>query len=86
LRFFWRRSPHTAKVIAHLVNTNSQYNLPPFGKKLIYAKNRQALNVPARFADPSVRQSVSSDVHLIEIRRSAWSFLQPAGWFNLSCG
>src|SRR5215471_21342039 len=55
-----------AEVIAHLVNTNSQYNLPPFGKKLIYAKNRQALNIPARFADPSVRQSVSADVQLID--------------------
>ena len=31
-----------AELIAHLVNTNSQYNLPPFGKKLIYAGNRQA--------------------------------------------
>jgi transposase len=55
-----------AEVIAHLVNTNSQYNLPPFGKKLIYAKNRQALNIPARFADPSVRQSALVDVHLID--------------------
>jgi transposase len=55
-----------AEIIAHLVNTNSQYNLPPFGKKLIYAKNRQALNIPARFADPSVRQSVSADVQLID--------------------
>jgi transposase len=55
-----------AEVIAHLVNTNSQYNLPPFGKKLIYAKNRQALNIPARFADPSVRQSVTADVRLVD--------------------
>jgi transposase len=39
--------------------------LPPFGKKLIYAKNRQALKIPARFADPSVRQSVTVDVQLI---------------------
>ncbi len=55
-----------AEVIAHLVNTNSQYNLPPFGKKLIYAKNRQALNIPARFADPSIRQSVTADVRLVD--------------------
>jgi hypothetical protein len=33
-----------AEVIAHLVNTNSQYNLPPFGKKLIYARNRSAVS------------------------------------------
>jgi transposase len=55
-----------AEVIAHLVNTNSQYNLPPFGKKLIYARNRQALKLPERFADASVRQSVAVDVQLID--------------------
>src|SRR5262249_21956116 len=32
-----------AEVVAHVVHTNSQYNLPPFGKQLIYARNRQAL-------------------------------------------
>jgi transposase len=55
-----------AEVIAHVVNINSQYNLPPFGKKLIYARNRNALNIPKRFADPSVRQSVTVDVHLLD--------------------
>jgi transposase len=55
-----------AEVIAHLVNTNSQYNLPPFGKKLIYAKNRQALKLPERFADPSVRLSAQVDLQLID--------------------
>jgi transposase len=55
-----------AEVIAHLVNTNSQYNLPPLGKKLIYAKNRRALDIPRRFADPSVRQSAALDVQLID--------------------
>src|SRR5205807_8281056 len=29
-----------AELIAHIQITNAQYNLPPFGKKLIYAKNR----------------------------------------------
>ena len=55
-----------AEVIAHLVNTNSQYNLPPLGKKLIYAKNRLTLDIPTRFADPSVRQSAAVDVQLID--------------------
>src|SRR5262249_24499199 len=32
--------------------------VPPFGKKLIYAKNPQALSIPARFADPSVTVDV----------------------------
>src|SRR5262249_43244960 len=58
--------PQRAEVLAPLSNTNSKYNLPPLGKKLIYAKNRQALNIPARFADPSVRQSVTADVQLID--------------------
>jgi len=55
-----------AEVIAHLVNTNSQYNLAPFGKKLIYAKNRKSLDLPGRFADPSVRLSAQVDLQLID--------------------
>jgi transposase len=55
-----------AELVAHVVNTNSQYNLPPFGKKLIYAKNRKALNILERFADPSVRKSVALDLQLID--------------------
>jgi transposase len=55
-----------AEVVAHLVNTNSQYNLPPFGKKLIYARNRKALNIAARFADPSVRTNVEVDLQLLD--------------------
>jgi transposase len=55
-----------AEVIAHLVNTNSQYNLPAFGKKLIYARNRKALNIAARFADPSVRTNVQVDLQLLD--------------------
>jgi len=55
-----------AEVIAHLVNTNSQYNLPPFGKKLIYARNRTALNIPRRFTDLSVRKNVEIDLALLD--------------------
>jgi len=55
-----------AEVVAHVVNTNSQYNLPPFGKKLIYAKNRQALKIPQRFAEASVRKSIELDVSLLD--------------------
>src|SRR2546425_1482147 len=51
-----------AEVVAHVVNTNSQYNLPPFGKKLIYARNRQALKIADRFLDASVRQNVELDL------------------------
>jgi transposase len=55
-----------AEVVAHVVNTNSQYNLPPFGKKLIYARNRQALKIAQRFGDASVRQNVELDVRLLD--------------------
>jgi transposase len=45
---------------------NSQYNLPPFPKKLTYAANRAALNVAERFADPPVRKSVEADLALVD--------------------
>jgi transposase len=54
-----------AQLLAHLVNTNSQYNLPPFAKKLSYAANRQELDVAARFADPSVRKAAEADLALV---------------------
>jgi transposase len=55
-----------AELLAHLVNTNSQYNLPPLAKKLCYAANRAELDLAARFADPSVRQTVEADLALID--------------------
>jgi transposase len=53
-----------SQLIAHVVNTNSQFNLPPLTKKLTYAANR----VPElldRFTDPSTRLMVESDLALI---------------------
>jgi transposase len=55
-----------AEVVAHTVNTNSQYNLPPFGKKLIYARNRQALKIAQRFTDASVRKSIEVNLRLLD--------------------
>jgi transposase len=55
-----------AEALAHLVNTNSQYNLPPLAKKLTYAANREELDLPARFADPSVKRNVEVDLALID--------------------
>jgi transposase len=55
-----------AELLAHVVNTNSQYNLPPLAKKLGYAANREELDVAARFADPSVRKAVEADLALID--------------------
>src|SRR6266545_4781108 len=51
-----------AEALTHLVNTNSQYNRPPLTKKLAYAANRQELDLPARFDDPSVKKNVATDL------------------------
>jgi transposase len=55
-----------AELRAHLVNTNSQYNLPPLTKKLAYAANRQELDLARRFTDPSARRSAEADLALID--------------------
>jgi transposase len=54
-----------AELLAHVVNTNSQYNLPPLAKKLGYAANRAELDL-SRFADPSVRKAIEADLALID--------------------
>jgi transposase len=55
-----------AELLTHLQILNSQYNLPPLTKKLSYAANREELDLPARFADPSARQNVVTDLTLID--------------------
>jgi transposase len=55
-----------SELLAHLVNTNSQYNLPPLSQKLCYPRNRQDLDLPARFADPSVQRNVQTDLALTD--------------------
>jgi transposase len=55
-----------AELLAHLVNTNSPYNLPPLTKKLAYAANRQELGLASRFTDPSARRSAEADLALID--------------------
>src|SRR5215475_2937135 len=55
-----------AEALVHLTNTNSQYNLPPFPKKLAYAANRAELNLLERFTDPSVKKNVGVDLALID--------------------
>jgi transposase len=53
-----------AELLAHIQNTNSQYNLPEFGKKLAYKGNREG--VEEHFPKPSVRKSIEVDVALID--------------------
>jgi len=55
-----------AELITHVVNTNTQYNLPAFGKKLVYARNRTELNIRKRFSDPSVRMNIELDLRLLD--------------------
>jgi transposase len=52
-----------AELLAHIQNTNSQYNLPEIGKKLAYQANREG--VEEHFPDPSVRKTIEVDVSLI---------------------
>jgi transposase len=54
-----------AQLLAHIQNTNSQYNLPPFEKRLTYKGNRNEA-IADRFADPSVRLSMMANLNLIE--------------------
>src|SRR4249920_1308076 len=54
-----------AQLIAHIQNTNSQFNLPPLPKKLSYAGNRTP-EIAERFSDPSTRLSVAADLALID--------------------
>jgi transposase len=52
-----------AELLAHIQNTNSQYNLPAIGKKLAYKANRDG--VADRFPDPAVQKSIEVDLALI---------------------
>ena len=53
-----------AEALAHVQNTNSQYNLPPLPGRLAYRVNR--VGVAERFGEPAVQRSVEADLELIE--------------------
>ncbi len=53
-----------AELLAHIQNTNSQYNLPEFGKKIAYRANREGL--AECFTEPSVHKSIEVDLRLID--------------------
>jgi transposase len=52
-----------ADLLAHIQNTDSQYTLPEFAKKLAYKGNREG--GAEHFPDPSVRKSMEVDWALI---------------------
>jgi transposase len=53
-----------AEFLAHIQNTNSQYNLPEIHKKLAYKANRGG--VAKRFLDPAVQKSIEVDLTMID--------------------
>ena len=54
-----------AELLAPIRNTNRQYNLAPFGKKIARKSNRVGL--AERFTDPCVRKSIALDIALIDV-------------------
>jgi len=53
-----------AALLAHIQNTNSQYNLPEIGQKLAYKGNRDG--VAERFPEAAAQKSVEVDLTLID--------------------
>jgi len=53
-----------AELLSHILNTNSQCNLPDFGGRINYKTNRQG--IAERFADASVRKSIETDLTLLD--------------------
>jgi transposase len=54
-----------SELLAHIHNTNSQYNLPEFEKKISYKANRDG--VSDHFPDPSVQKSIEVNLQLLEL-------------------
>jgi len=55
---------HRANLLAHIQNTNSQYNLPEFGQKI--ARKMHRTGIAEAFADPAVQRSIAVDIELID--------------------
>jgi transposase len=52
-------------LLSHIQNTNSQCNLPEFGRKI--ANQNHRIGVAEQFADPCVRKSIEVDIELIDL-------------------
>lgn len=61
-RMYFMRS--RSELLAHIQNTNSQYNLPEFGKKIAYRTNRT--EVAEAFADPQVHKTIAVDLQSLD--------------------
>jgi transposase len=53
-----------ADLLAHIQNTNSQWNLPAFGRKIACKVHREG--VAEQFTDPAVQKSIEVDLELID--------------------
>lgn len=56
-------SRRTGELVAHIKNTNTQYNLPALSKKLTRKHNHEG--VAERFEDPEVRKSIEVNLEMI---------------------
>ena len=54
---------HRSELLAHIQNTNTQYNLPAFPKSIAPLSNRQGL--PDLFEDPMVKKSIEADIQVL---------------------
>jgi transposase len=59
---------HQSELLTHIQNTNTQYNLPGFSKRIDRHSNR--IGLPELFPDPMVRKSIEADVVLLDVYHS----------------
>ena len=55
---------HQSELLAHIQNTNTQYNLAAFDKRIHYRSNRVELG--EHFPDPLVRKSIEADMEVLD--------------------
>jgi transposase len=54
-----------SELLAHIENTNTQYNFHPFEKSIVHRSNRSG--IVERFADEMVATSVEADMQLLDV-------------------
>ena len=54
-----------SELLGHIENTNSQYNLEPFAKRISRRSNR--IGIAERFDDPQVASSIEADALLLDV-------------------
>jgi transposase len=54
---------HQSELLAHIQNTNAQYNLPAFQKRINYGSNRAQLS--EHFPEPMVSKSIQADIEVL---------------------